>query len=302
MPALLDAIANWQPQILMRETTAFAAWLAGELTDLPVAVFDFAPTPGKLLAATAGDLSGSARAAVGLAPDPKLVSLNRWLHFLSAPVGWFSPRVMGPTTHLFQPFPEPANSHTAPEWLRGADDGRPFIYVTLGTFYNTTPGLFEMIFDVLRDEPVHALATVGRDIDPASFGRMPGHIRIERFVPQAAVLAHTDVVICHSGYGSLMGPLRRGIPVVTMPLGAADDTPNAARVAALGAGVVLNEGERSAGSLREALNVVLTESRYRQAAARVAASIAGQPPLREMVGLVERLGMERMPVRGRAPG
>ncbi|WP_433528497.1 glycosyltransferase [Micromonospora sp. CA-263727] len=301
VPALLDAIASWQPQLLVRETTAFAAWLAGEVADLPVAVFDFAPTPGKLLAATAGDLFGDARAAVGLAPDPKLASLNRWLHLLSAPVGWFSPRVMGPTTHLFQPIPEPAAAQAAPEWLRGADDGWPFVYVTLGTFYNTTPGLFEMIFDVLRDAPVAALATVGRDVDPASFGRMPGHVRIERFVPQAAVLAHTDAVICHSGYGTLMGPLRRGIPVVTMPLGAADDTPNAARVAALGAGVALSAGERSAGSLREALNAVLTQPRYRQAAARVAASMKGQPPMRAMVGFVERLGIERMPVLGPVP-
>lgn len=291
VPALRRAIAAWRPDVLARETTAYAGWLTAELTGIPTAVLDFAPTPAKLLAATAGDLFDAARTAVGLPRDPTLATLTGGLHLLAAPVGWFSPRVMGPTTHLVQPLTEPpaAGEHDAVDWWWAGQSHWPRVYATLGTVYNTTPGLFRMIFEAAHDEPIRVLATVGRDVDPTSFGPVPNHIRVEHFVPQPAILRHADAVISHSGYGTLMGSLRRGIPVVTMPLGAADGVPNAARLTALGAGIALHERERSAPALRDALRTVLHDPRYRQAAAQVAAAIAAQPTMREKVPLIEQL-------------
>ena len=50
----------------------------------------------------------------------------------------------------------------------------------------TPAGLFETIVESLREAPVRAVVTVGPDGDPDRFGRLPDHITVERFVPQAS--------------------------------------------------------------------------------------------------------------------
>jgi UDP:flavonoid glycosyltransferase YjiC (YdhE family) len=66
----------------------------------------------------------------------------------------------------------------------------------------------------------------------------------------------------------------------------ADQPRNAARIAALGAGLVLKE--RSADALREAISTVLGDRRFAVAAARVAAEIAMLPPVQEAVAFLEQ--------------
>jgi UDP:flavonoid glycosyltransferase YjiC (YdhE family) len=298
LPALGAAAVEWRADVLVRETTAFTSWLVGELLGLPVAVFDFAPTAPKLLAATAGDLFERTRDAAGLPPDPMLRTLRRWLHLVAAPPGWFPAASLGESTHLFQPPADVGRHAQAPQWLARRKSSRPFVYVTLGTFFNSTPGLFDVVFQVLADEPVEALATVGRDIDPGSLRWVPPNVRVERFLPQASILPWIDAMISHGGYGTLMGALRHGVPVVSMPLAASDDTPNAQRIAALGAGIALTEDARSGDAIRAALRAVLTKPAYRDSARRIARSIEELPPLSAAVDLLERLATQRQPIPG----
>jgi UDP:flavonoid glycosyltransferase YjiC (YdhE family) len=295
-PAMRAAAVDWGADVLVRDTTAFAAWLAGEQLNLPVAVLDHSGTPNRLLAATIGDLLEQSRDAVGLPPDPRLTSLNKWLHLLAAPVDWYPAVAFGPTTHLFQP-PQDVVTDDPTDMLAELDPSRPFIYATLGTIYNDTPGVFETILEVLAEEPVQVLATIGPDADPASFGPLPPHIRIERFVPQAAVLPHANAVICHCGYGSLMSPLRYAIPLVVIPLASGDSAAVAARVERFGVGVVVPEGAWTVDAVRTAVRAVLDEPAYGAAAGRAAASIAALPPFDEAARLVEQLARAREPVR-----
>jgi UDP:flavonoid glycosyltransferase YjiC (YdhE family) len=296
MSSMRAAATDWAADVLVRDTTAFAAWFAGEALGVPVAVLDHAGTPGRLLAATMGDLMEETRRAVGLGPDPRLASLNRWLHLLAAPAGWYAPISFGPTTYLFQP-PGDLPAEEPPCWFTRLGSSVPFVYATLGTLHNDTPQVFEAILTVLASEPVRALATIGPDADPASFGPLPAHIRVQRFVPQAAVLPYADAVICHCGYGSIMSPLRHGIPLVVLPLPTGDSAAVAARVERFGVGVVVREGDWTPAAVREGLHAVLHEPRYRDAARRVADSITTLPPLSEAAPLIERLARTRQPVR-----
>jgi UDP:flavonoid glycosyltransferase YjiC (YdhE family) len=290
-PALRAAVTDFGADVIVRETTALAGWLAGELAGIPDAVLDFAATPVRLLRAILGDYYADARAAVGLAPDPELRTLYQWLHLLAAPVGWFSAASVTSTTHLFQPPDPPVLAVGEPPELAGLS-GRPLVYVTLGTVYNQRPDLFTSIFAGLADEPVDVVATTGPDLDPACLAPVPANVRVARFLPLAPVLARAAAVVCHAGYGTLMAALRRGIPVVVHPLAAADHSANARRVAGLGAGVVVTSGDTAS-----AVRAVLSEPGYRLAAARVAAGIATLPPLPEAGALLVRLAAERCPVR-----
>jgi UDP:flavonoid glycosyltransferase YjiC (YdhE family) len=269
--------------------------MAGELLDLPVACIDFSPAPTGFFAAAVGDLFQAARAQVGLGPDVDLTSLDRWLTVVGAPPGWFPPECFRSTTHLFQPPDDPSDGGTLPSWFSELP-GRTTVYVTLGTVFNETPGLFPMVFEAVSDLDANVVATVGKTVDPAGFRPLPKHVRVEQFIPQALVLPRCDAVIAHGGYGSLMGALRHGLPVVSVPLAAADNSLNARRVEDLSAGIAVGERARSSEMIGSAIRAVLMEPRYREAAGRVAAAMAALPPFTDAVGLIERLAVERKPV------
>jgi UDP:flavonoid glycosyltransferase YjiC (YdhE family) len=282
-----------RPDLLVRETSAWGAWLAGELLDVPVATFDYCPLPAGAWDAIAGDLLHSARSRVGLPPEPGLASLDRWLTIVGAPRSWFAPECFRATTHLFQPPEDLAETGVTPEWLDALPRERPTVYVTLGTVFNQTPGVFELIFEAVADRPMNVIATVGRSVDPQRFGPLPTNVRVERFVPQGIVLDRCDAVIAHGGYGSLMGALRRGLPIVSLPLAAGDNLANALRLEQLGAGIAITERRRSASAVSDALLAVLTEPSYRAAAERLRTEIDELPPLTSAVSLLERLAEDR---------
>ncbi|GAC1600687.1 MAG: glycosyltransferase [Acidimicrobiales bacterium] len=280
------------PDVMIRETTAWGAWLAGELMEVPVATFDFSPAPVGLFASAVGDLFGDARASVGLPPDDSLESLCRWLTVRGGPPGWFPSSVFRPTTHLLQPPEDPSDDGALPGWFGSLPD-RPNVYVTLGTTFNLTQGLFEMLFEAVKDIDANVIVTVGRTIDPGAFCSLPGNVHIEQFIPQGLLLPHCDAVVAHGGYGSLMGALRHGLPIVTIPLAAADNYTNAAKINRLGAGIAVEENDRSVQTIRAAVSDVLHRPQYRAAAQHLAAKMAGLPPFSTAVGLVERLATER---------
>lgn len=291
---IVDLVEHHRPDVLVRETTGWAGWLAGELLDVPVAMFDFSPTPAGFFRETLGDLFDEARRAVGLPSDPDLASLDKWLTLIGAPPGWFPPECFHPTTHLLQPPEDPLDGGSLPAWFDCLPD-RPTVYVTLGTVFNNTPGAFDAVLTAVADLDANVIVTVGRSTDPDAYA-VPEHVRVERFIPQALLLPHCDAVIAHGGYGSLMGALRQGIPVVALPLAAGDNELNARRVEKLGAGIAIRENHRSPAAILTAAVAILTEPSYRQAAQRVAAGLASLPTFLHAVPLVERLAHGRQPV------
>ena len=172
-------------------------------------------------------------------------------------------------------------------------DDAPTVYFTLGTIYNMESGdLFQRVLAGLRDLPINVVVTVGRDIDPDEFGPQPASVHIERYVPQASLLPHCQLVISHGGSGSVMGALAHGLPMVVIPMGA-DQPLNAARCATLGVAHVLDAAAATHATVREAVSRVLEDSAYRLAAARIRDEIAASPGPEHAVTLLERLATQK---------
>ncbi len=76
--------------------------------------------------------------------------------------------------------------------------------------------------------------------------------------------------------------------MVVIPL-FADQPANALRGAALGAGVALEAGPALAGSLAPALEGLLDDASYREAAGRVAAEAGALPPIEDAVRALEEI-------------
>jgi MGT family glycosyltransferase len=148
------------------------------------------------------------------------------------------------------------------------------VYITFGTVLTTvaeTQPLYRAAIEAVATLPVQTLLTTGRGFDLGILGKVPSNVRVEAFVPQAEVFPHAEVMVCHGGSGTVLGGLAAGIPQVVLPCGA-DQPANAKSVAALGAGVALDKP--NADTLRAAIERVLGDTRFRDAARLVAREMA----------------------------
>jgi UDP:flavonoid glycosyltransferase YjiC (YdhE family) len=93
-------------------------------------------------------------------------------------------------------------------------------------------------------------------------------------VPQLELLPRLDAVVTHAGHNTVCESLAHGLPLVLAPV--RDDQPViAGQVVDAGAGIRVKFGRVRAPELRAAVLAVLDEPRYREAAARVGASLRG---------------------------
>ena len=89
---------------------------------------------------------------------------------------------------------------------------------------------------------------------------------------QAELLTHADLVICGGGHGMVAKTLLAGVPLVVVP-GGGDQWEMANRVVRQGSARLIRP--LSADALVAAVGDVLSSAKYREAARRAAASIAG---------------------------
>jgi len=168
--------------------------------------------------------------------------------------------------------------------------------VTLGTTEVTqTPGLYEAILTGLRDEPIDLVVAVGRHRDPAEFGPLPPHVRVERVVDHRALLPRCDLVVSHGGFSTIMSSLAAGVPLVVIPV-QGDQPRNARRCADLGVGRMVVPEERESGTIQEAVRAVLADSAYRINAQLLREEIATLPGTDHAVALLEQLAVNQQPL------
>jgi len=288
--ALLDLCGRWRPDLVVCDELDFGAMVAAERLGLPHASVLVIAAGALVRPALVAEPLNALRATYGLAPDPQMTMLHRHLVLSPVPPSFRDPAHPLPATaRLIRPAVLDAVDGPAPSWLAGLPPDRPTVYFTLGTVFHLESGdLFERALAGLRDLPANLVVTVGREIDPVDFGPQPGHVRIERYVPQPLLLPRCDLVVCHAGSGSVTGALAHGVPMVLLPIGA-DQPANAGRCAALGVGRVLDPVRCSPGDVRDAALAVLADAACRQAVARMAREFAAMPPAVEAVPPLEAL-------------
>jgi UDP:flavonoid glycosyltransferase YjiC (YdhE family) len=288
--AIAPHFATWRPDVVVRDEMDFGTVVAAERAGLPHATVLVIAAGGLARPEVIGEPLRALRAEHGLPPDPELRMLSRHLVLSPFPPSYRDPRFPLPdTARALRPLtPEPPAGVAAPAWLANLDD-RPTVYLTLGTIFNTESGdLFPRLLAGLRALDVNLVVTVGHHIDPAEFGPQPPGVRIERYVPQALLLPHCDLVVSHGGSGSVMGALEHGLPMVLAPMGA-DQPLNGARCAALGLGRVVDAVAATPNDVRAAAADVLADPAYRAAAGRIRAEMAALPGPDHAVELLSRV-------------
>ena len=156
------------------------------------------------------------------------------------------------------------------------DDGKPLVYFTFGTVFNTDIPLLATIVNALGALPVRVLVTVGPRGEPGSLGPQPENVHVARYVPQTQVLPHVALVVSHGGSGTFLASLGYGIPQLCIPQ-AADQFANAAAAQRVGAGLTLEPGAVSLERVRGAAGRLLREPAFREAARKVQTEIQEMP-------------------------
>lgn len=172
------------------------------------------------------------------------------------------------------PFSHPA-SGALPE-----RDSKPLIYLTLGTAFGTAQ-LLTTAIEGLRTLDAQVVVATGR-VDPDQLGNLPGNVTARRWVPQAELWQHVDVVAHHGGSGTTLGALTVGVPQLILPQGA-DQFANADALSAAGAALRLLPEELSADAIAEHTRQLLPRHGDHRAAARgIAEEIARMPAPNEV--------------------
>ena len=259
--------------MLVVDLEAFAGWLVAQRAGLPWA-------------------TSATNAAVFTDPFSATPKVEAWLqetmtdlrHRFGTPAQpgnpWFSPRLvlgfttsalLGSTGHLGEQVrlvgpsiaPRPSSGDFPWGWL---DGDRPAALVTLGTVNSDTGVRFlDQCAQTLAADP----DTQAVIVDPVGvLGTVPQHVLVQRAIPQLRLLPHVDAVVCHSGHNTVCETLSHGLPLVVAPI--RDEQPLVAQqVVDAGAGIRLRFSRATTTQIGPAVEAVLTEPTYRQAAQRV---------------------------------
>jgi MGT family glycosyltransferase len=229
--------------------------------------------------------------------------LSRYLTLHPFPPSFLDPGSLPPTatTRFIHQLPfDRSGDEALPAWAESLPD-RPLVYATLGTVFNSRIDIFQAILAGLRDEPVNLVLTVGRDQDPAQFGSQPPNVLIERYIPQSEIFLRCDLVLTHGGSGTIMAALNCGMPLVVVPV-SADQPENAKRCVELGLGQMVEPGNLSPDTIRDAVRAVLADPSYRANAERLRRELWSLPGLEQAVALLEELaGSPSSAARARSP-
>lgn len=311
LPGLLRIAETWQPDVLVRESWEFASTIAADLLGIPLvrvglglaSVEEFSV---KLAAAPLD----AARVRAGLPSDPSGERLAAAPYLTQMPELVEAAAAPAPIVQRVRT--TPSATAPLPDWWPGNDD--PLVYVTFGSVTADAhlpyfPALYRAVLDTLASLPVRVLVTIGNGSDPERLGPVPRNCHVERWIPQDAVVPHAAAIVCHGGYGSTLGALAHGVPLVVVPLFSIDQWANADAAARVGAGVALT-GERrtrlaldlpgpaTLAELAPAVSRVLADSAYRSAATLVAGAVRALSPVDAAVDLLAAVSRGGHPCDG----
>ncbi|HVY52828.1 MAG TPA: nucleotide disphospho-sugar-binding domain-containing protein [Devosia sp.] len=156
-------------------------------------------------------------------------------------------------------------------------DGRPVIYVSLGTLIFGKSDFYERCMAALGDYPGQVLLSAGKGSDLTRYANARHNFIVEQSFPQLEVLQRADIFVTPAGLNSVHEALWYGVPMVTVPQHF-EQLHNAEAVARGGAGVLLDAeahgGRVAPEDLRRAVEIVAADlPRYRDRARALGESL-----------------------------
>lgn len=269
--ALLDALGDTVPDLILRDNTEFGGHLVAEKLGCREAVLDVAP----MLDERAPELLAVLNEVRRAHDLPEVAEPPSAPRIAQTPLDFYPPGRPVEHVHCFRPGPR---TH-APLDAAIADlpaDG-PLVLASLGSVaprIGIGGVLLDRIVQALGALDVRAVVAVGSHPVP----NPPANVVVTDFVDQQTILSTCDVFISHGGFNGVRESLQAGVPAVLLPL-FGDHPGNSAQVERLGAGIALDPATASAEEIASATAKILADPAYRRNAQRFARRTQALPDL-----------------------
>lgn len=293
--AMLDAVDELQPDVVLTDPFQSAAVGAAILADVPLALVPFAAW--QPLAALFPELAAGMAPVtepLGLDGDRVVARMRAAPRFSPLPPSLEHARDDGATVRWR--LAEPGWTDDLDDHVRQAlaDETRPLVYATLGTVAGSIPPMRDLflgaLLPALAQLDVRCVLTVGRHTDLDAVPTAPDNVTIAPFLPQRPLLAMADLAVSHGGLNTLLDVAVAGVPHVVVPLHAGDGHWNAARIAALGVGRSLTGPSVTPAAAATAIDDVLGDIEAMAAARRLAEEVGALPAPDDVVPRLEAIG------------
>ncbi len=307
----------WAPSLVLRETSGLPVVFASTLIFALIPGPDAPPPGGRIPAAPHSARARAATWALGGAIDllarggrrridelragyglaPLGCSVNEYMSRLDLYLVGSVPELdlcrndLPLSVHYVGPLVwHPPQSKETAAWLDRIPGDGPWVHVTEGTSHHEDPFLLSAAAQGLAGGPYQAILTTGRDRDPASLGlaASAGNVHVTRWLSHSDLIPRCSVVVTTGGAQTIIAALGQGVPLVIVPTGW-DKPANAARVVHAGAAVRITPRRCTPERLRAAVELVLTEHRFHERAAALAARLEAAPGPAGAANLIEAL-------------
>ena len=289
LPDLLPLARAWRPDLVLHEQGELAGPLVAALLGVPNVTHAFG---GGIPAAPLADAgAGVARlwSQHGLPVPPYAGCFEHLYLDICPPALQTVPLDHIPVVQGARPVTYAGEEVADLVAVLPEEDGRPLVYLTLGTVSNRVEVL-QAVAAAVWSLDVRVLVTVGHDVDPEALGPLPRGVRVRTWVPQAAVLPHCAAVVSHGGSGTMLATASLGQPQVVIPQGA-DQFRNADGLVRAGAGLALHPEDATADAIADAVRAVLDRPDLRDGAGRLRDEVAAMPAPDEVVDRLESLAI-----------
>ncbi|WP_030212426.1 macrolide-inactivating glycosyltransferase [Streptomyces sp. NRRL WC-3626] len=141
-------------------------------------------------------------------------------------------------------------------WERPAG-AEKVVLVSLGSSFTKQPAFYRECVKAFGElAGWHVVLQVGKHVDVAELGDVPGNVEVRSWVPQLAILKQADLFVTHAGAGGSQEGLATATPMIAVPQ-AVDQFGNAEMLEGLGVARHVPSSEASAEALRAAALTLL---------------------------------------------
>jgi UDP:flavonoid glycosyltransferase YjiC (YdhE family) len=266
---LVVMASTWRPDIIVHEVLEQAGSMLAARLGIPGVVHGIGP-----MFPFYAQLIGAAGAAIGEPERWSQLSTEKALDLCppslqpEGPPPWPSAVGVRPSAGESGELP--------PRVAEVLASDRPVAYFTLGTVKNVDTRDFTTGLTALEGYDGMVIATTGRRLDTDELGPLPANSVVAEFLPQALLLERADLLVSHSGSGTMLGGLVHGVPQVALPRGA-DQPENAALLVRSGAGLLVVPEDYAVDTIVAAVSEVTRDPAFRAAAERVRDEIIAMP-------------------------
>ncbi len=173
-------------------------------------------------------------------------------------------------------------------------DGRPLVLISLGTLATGDLAFFRSCLRALAPLPAQFVMSIGRTHKPEALGEIPDNFIVRSYIPQLQILERAAGFVTHAGSTGFHEALWYGVPMVGIPQ-QIEQLMNARLAAEHGACIPIESHflgrPVDEADLRTAVETVLGDASYAQAARRLQALLRRSGGFRQAADELEKLAV-----------